>query len=503
MTRGLGDETRHAQGFAEPKLMPVPDRPTVERGPVVTQRPRWQTRYMLAVVLVDVVATSTAILVDIVVGFGTESSSGSIALPLALLTVLLVVVGLRAQRAWDPRILGAGSEEFNRLLRGFAIAGILLCIIGLATLLSATRPWVFGVIPLAAVLATLGRLALRKWLHMRRRSGSCVLKVLAVGCEDSLVTFLAGSRRDTSTGWSVAGICTPTATGRGRSGEIRGVPVVGDLDSVASIALSGHYDAVAVAAAPGWSPARLRRLAWDLEGTRIELVVDPGLMEVAGPRLHITPVDGLPLLRLTQPDFSGAPWLVKHAMDRVGAALLLLILSPLLLMVAAAVKLDGGPVFYRQVRVGRHGVPFRMVKFRSMTVDADRRRDALLPANDGAGPLFKMRQDPRVTRFGAVLRRYSMDELPQLLNVLSGAMTLVGPRPPLPEEVATYDREAQRKLLVRPGLTGLWQVSGRSDLTWEEAVRLDLRYVENWTLALDALILWKTLGAVVRGSGAY
>jgi lipopolysaccharide/colanic/teichoic acid biosynthesis glycosyltransferase len=178
--------------------------------------------------------------------------------------------------------------------------------------------------------------------------------------------------------------------------------------------------------------------------------------------------------------------------------------APVLLVVAIGIRLDSsGPAFFRQTRVGRHGREFTMLKFRSMDVGAEARRAELESANEGSGPLFKMKTDPRVTRIGVVLRRYSLDELPQLFNVLAGSMSMVGPRPPLPAEVATYGREAQRRLLVKPGLTGLWQVGGRSDLPWEQSVRLDLRYVENWTLALDAVILWKTLGAVVNSRGSY
>jgi exopolysaccharide biosynthesis polyprenyl glycosylphosphotransferase len=195
--------------------------------------------------------------------------------------------------------------------------------------------------------------------------------------------------------------------------------------------------------------------------------------------------------------------MVKATVDRVGAAMLLLLIAPLLVVIAIAVKSDGGPVFFRQIRVGRDGKQFRMLKFRSMVPDAEKLRTRLTEHNEGAGPLFKIRNDPRVTKVGTLLRKYSLDELPQLFNVLSGSMSLVGPRPPLPEEVAVYGREAERKLRVRPGLTGLWQVSGRSNLSWEESVRLDLRYVENWSLALDALILWKTVGAIIRGEGAY
>jgi exopolysaccharide biosynthesis polyprenyl glycosylphosphotransferase len=196
--------------------------------------------------------------------------------------------------------------------------------------------------------------------------------------------------------------------------------------------------------------------------------------------------------------------MVKEVVDRALAACLILLFSPLLLTIALLVKCgDGGPVFYRQRRVGRDGTTFTMIKFRSMVVNADAVRAGLLDANDGSGPLFKLRRDPRVTRVGAVLRRYSLDELPQLFNVFAGRMSLVGPRPPLPEETVTYERAAQRRLLVKPGITGLWQVSGRSDLSWEESVRLDLRYVEDWSLALDVAILWKTARAVLGGRGAY
>lgn len=248
----------------------------------------------------------------------------------------------------------------------------------------------------------------------------------------------------------------------------------------------------------------MQRLAWELEDTPAEMVVAPVLMEVAGPRLHVSSVLGMPLLRVSAPVFNGARRIIKSLADWVSAFLLLVLLAPALLVIAAAVKVtDGGPVIYRQRRIGRNGTTFTMLKFRSMVVDADAQLSRLRAANEADGPLFKLRRDPRVTRIGAVLRRYSLDELPQLLNVLTGRMSLVGPRPPLPEESDAYDSEVRRRLLVKPGLTGLWQVSGRSDLSWAESVRLDLRYVENWSLALDAVILWKTVRAVLKKQGAY
>jgi len=362
---------------------------------------------------------------------------------------------------------------------------------------------VFGLLPLAGALSLTGRFALRRWLHANRVKGRFVYPALVVGTPESTAGLIERARRDLFNGWEVRGACTPTGEGLHGQPDILGVPVLGDLDSAARIAGTGEFHVVSVCDTPGWSHRRLHQLAWDLEGLNTELIVDPGLMEVAGPRLHVSPVDGFPMLRLTEPVFDGVPRVAKNVIDWLAAALIVLVIAPVMVTVAVAVKLDGGPVFFRQDRVGRHGRHFKMIKFRSMVVNAEAMRANLATDNEGSGPLFKMRKDPRVTRVGSIMRKYSLDELPQLFNVLAGSMSLVGPRPPLPDEVATYSRDAARKLMVKPGLTGLWQISGRSDLSWEESVRLDLRYVENWTLAMDALILWKTAGAMMRGSGAY
>jgi exopolysaccharide biosynthesis polyprenyl glycosylphosphotransferase len=262
-------------------------------------------------------------------------------------------------------------------------------------------------------------------------------------------------------------------------------------------------DTVAIAHSPGVTTDALRRMAWALEGSGIDLLVAPAFTDVAGPRIHVRPVSGLPLLQIASPEFSGARRLLKRTIDIVGSLTLLVALLPVLLGTAVVVRLSSrGPVLFRQVRVGRGGRPFTLYKFRSMQVDAEARLAELVQHNESDGVLFKMADDPRVTAAGRLLRRASLDELPQLLNVLLGHMSLVGPRPPLPTEVAQYDDDVHRRLLVTPGITGLWQVSGRSDLSWSQAVRLDLYYVENWSVALDLEILWKTLFAVIRGSGA-
>ena len=453
----------------------------------------------------DLIAITIMVVVGYELGLGTYVPQfGEVSPGVGVVAGALMLLALVACRAWDPRVIGQGSDEFSRVIRGVVTSAVALGLLGLGLQALAPRPWVFGLMPMGGVLAIGFRLVLRGQLHRLRNEGRCALPVLAVGAVDSVIQLIDRTRRDTKRGWVIAGACTPTGAAPAGADGILGVPVLGDLDAVAEVARAGRHRVVAVCPSPGWTSRRLHQLAWSLEDEgAAELVVDPGLMEVAGPRLHIEPVDGLPLLRLTRPTFSGVSWIAKQVVDRLGSALLLLTIAPLLLVLAIGVKLDGGPVFFRQVRVGRHGRNFTMLKFRSMVVDAEAKLAELVAANEGAGPLFKLKRDPRITRFGAFLRRYSLDELPQLINVLGGTMSLVGPRPPLPREVACYARDAQRRLLVKPGLTGLWQISGRSDLSWEESVRLDLRYVENWNLALDAQILCKTIGAVFNSRGAY
>jgi exopolysaccharide biosynthesis polyprenyl glycosylphosphotransferase len=479
---------------------PEPGRRHTHRSPYE----RWQKRYAFAVTTVDIALLLLCVGVGIAFGVASFDGDGERAhIVSGVVAAALVLGGLVAIRAWEPRVLGYGTDEFRRLGGAATGSAVLLALGGLALQVDSVRPWVFAVLPAYGLVGLVGRYILRRWLHRQRTSGRCVLPVLVVGSTEAAVDLIRRTRRDPHFGWNIEGVCTPTGAGPFGARHIEGVPVVGDLSSVPSAVRTSGYRVVAVAPAPGWGPRRLHELAWQLEGTNTELTVNPGLMEIAGPRLHITPVDGLPLVRLTQPKFTGARRVLKNAFDRLGAAVILLLISPLFLGIALAVRRDGGPAFYRQQRVGVGGRTFSMVKFRSMRVDADRELAVLTAGNDGAGPLFKLRNDPRVTRIGTVLRRYSLDELPQLLNVLTGSMSLVGPRPPLPHEVEAYGNDARRRLLVRPGMTGLWQVSGRSELSWEETVRLDLRYVENWSVTLDLTILWKTVNAVRRGRGAY
>jgi len=338
---------------------------------------------------------------------------------------------------------------------------------------------------MGTALLLLERYAARKVVHLQRTRGRWTHTVLAVGDDEHVRDLATQLERDRYAGYQFVGCCAPEGVHE-------------------ALARTGA-DTVAVTASPGISSDVLRRLAWSLEGLGVDFVVAPALTNVAGPRIHIRPVAGLPLLHVEEPELTGGRQLLKSTVEVVVATLALLVLSPLLLVIALVVRLEThGPPLFRQVRVGRRGERFELYKFRSMVLDAEDQLDALLAANEAdAGMLFKLRRDPRVTRVGRWLRRYSLDELPQLLNVVRGDMALVGPRPPLPGEVERDESDVRRRLLVKPGITGLWQVNGRSDLTWEESVRLDLYYVENWSLALDAMIIWKTLFAVLRGRGAY
>jgi exopolysaccharide biosynthesis polyprenyl glycosylphosphotransferase len=415
--------------------------------------------------------------------------------------VWVVVVAL--QRGYERRFLGTGPEEYRRV----STAGLLLFTsIAVASyslpLLDIARGYVVLVVP-ATVLTTLyARHRLRHWVFKLRAAGRGLQRVLVVGRADAAVAMIEKLDHEPQHGLVTVGACVP-AVGVDVS-HVHGVPVVGDPSRVLQAVDQTQAHVVAVVSHPDMSGQALRRLSWALEERDVELIVSPGIIEVAGPRLSIRPIAGLSLLHLERPAASGGRLLGKTAFDRlVGGAILLLAL-PFMLAVGAAIRLTSkGPAMFRQTRVGVEGREFTMYKFRSMVMNAESRRDELIGLSDGNGVLFKMRDDPRVTKVGKVIRRFSVDELPQLINVVRGDMSLVGPRPPLPEEVAGYSSDATRRLRVRPGVTGLWQVSGRSDLSWEESLRLDLRYADNWSLALDLSILWRTAQAVLRGSGAY
>ena len=488
-----------------PTLAP-PSVPAVSPAPARTLRAR-QRAHVRLLAATDLLAVSAAVGIGYLARFQGEPAIGA-TVPYGLISVALVATwlgALRLSRCYDDRMIGYGQEEYRRVLStSFRLAAAIAILLYLLDI-GVSRG--FLAISFATGMATLlaGRFVANKRLHRQRRRGrGWTRRVLVVGDAAHVVELVQQLHRGAYTGYQVVGACIPEALVAPQAQHIGPVPVVGSFRSVLGSAVTVGADTVAVTASGELTASRLRRLGWQLEGTDLDLVLAPALTDVAGPRIHTKPVAGLPLIHVEAPEFRGARKVVKELVDRFTALAVLVPILPLWLVIALAIKLTSrGPVLFRQTRVGRGGKEFNLYKFRTMVAGAHAMRQILADHNEHDGLLFKMRNDPRVTRVGRWLRKWSLDELPQLLNVLLGQMSLVGPRPPLPEEVARYDGDVARRLLVKPGITGLWQVSGRSDLSWQDGIRLDLYYVENWSLAADMIILWKTVGAVVRGRGAY
>jgi exopolysaccharide biosynthesis polyprenyl glycosylphosphotransferase len=475
----------------------------VTDGEIERRAPRrpsnWTKGYLRDAALADLGCAVVGVFIAAQVRFGSNVTSMYLALSLAL--PVLWIAALWLAGAYDDRFIGTGSDEYRKVLNAGVSLTAAVAIFSYVVNLQVSRAYVVIALPSLTLFDLVARFAIRKRLHARRMAGKCLHNVVAVGHELAVASLVTELARDSYHGLKVVGACVVRP---GECDEVVGVPVYGGLDDVTAAVKAFSADTVAVTICPEMDGVRLRSLAWELEQTDTDLCVSPALLDVAGPRTTIRPTAGLTLLHVDHPQLTGFRVVLKGLFDRCVAAVALFILVPLMASLAAAVWLqDRGPALFTQTRVGKDGHAFRMYKFRTMVVDAEKHQKHLLPSNDSDGVLFKLRKDPRVTAIGQHLRRLSLDELPQLYNVLLGHMSLVGPRPALPSEAEKYAEHVRRRLVVKPGLTGLWQVNGRSDLSWEESVRLDLRYVENWSFALDLQILWKTISVMARGSGAY
>ncbi|MGW4662334.1 exopolysaccharide biosynthesis polyprenyl glycosylphosphotransferase [Streptosporangium sandarakinum] len=470
-------------------------------GSTSASRPRlpaWARRHRAYTVAADLLCSSVAGLLALFArsGDNTPDVTPYVALSAALPPVWVCAAALN--RAYEPRVAGLGPEEYRRIARcGLALAAALASGAYLARTETA-RGYVVLAVPLATALALLGRYGLRRRLRRMRERGRCAHRVVAAGRRAAVAELIGLLRRERRHGMEVVAACVPYDGGA----DVEGVPVLGDLSDVPLAVGQAAADTVAVLACPELDGTALRRLAWRLERTGADLVAAPALLEAAGPRTAVRLAAGLPLLYAEHPRITGSRRALKAVFDRAAAAALLAALLPLFAGLALAVRASGpGPVLLRRRRVGRDGAEFVLYTFRTMAAGAERGRVGL--RGDGRAVPYAIRHDPRLTPLGARLRRRSLDELPQLFNVLLGHMSLVGPRPPLPEEVARYDDDVRRRLPVKPGMTGLWQLTGHPDIPWEESVRWELRYAENWSLTLDLQILWKTWVAAARGTGAH
>lgn len=469
--------------------------------------PNWRERYARALRITDFVIIAGVVFGTQLgwLGFHTQVAMPVQAWPgitsytaLSCLIVLGWLLALAVADTRSDRVVGVGSAEYQRVFNSSVMLFGLIAIAAFLLQVEASRGYLLITLPAGVLLLLLGRYVWRVWLRSKRKKGEYSARVLLVGSESSVKHTANELRRSSGAGYVVAGACIPA---RRASDILDGsdTPVLGGVSSVESALKLTGADTVVITSTDELGPTRVKQISWTLEAGKQHLVLAPSITDIAGPRIHTRPVAGLPLMHVETPRFSPAQRFVKRMMDLFGAFFMLLVLSPALLIIAVLLLLSSGrPVIYRQARIGRHGREFRMWKFRSMIPNAEEKLQSLLDMQDhGNRVQFKMKDDPRITRVGRVLRKYSLDELPQLFNVLGGSMSLVGPRPPIQREVEQYDDHVHRRFLVKPGITGLWQVSGRSSLSWDDSVRLDLSYVENWSVMSDIVILFKTFKAAL------
>ncbi|MFF2115071.1 sugar transferase [Rhodococcus koreensis] len=477
-------------------------------------RQDWQAAYLRYLAATDTLVVIAAVCLAQWIRFGDSgvlhTSEVFDNLSYTIISALLIgawLVALVIFRTRSVRVVGSGPDEYRRIFESTVRLFGFIAIVALLFRLDLARLYLAIAFPVGLVVLIANRWVWRQVVRRKRERGEYQTSVLVVGNARSVRNLVDSFSRGTADGYRVVGVCIPGYTGNpAEVVDVAGqtLPILGDERDIVSALERCHADTVAVTATEHLGDDGLRALAWSLEPHQVDLVVSPGMMDVSGPRLSMRPVAGLPLIHVEKPQYQGAQSFSKTSFDLVFATLALVAVGLLMAAIALAIKLSSpGPVLYRSERMGLDGKPFSMLKFRSMVIDADKHVTRLMAANDGAGLLFKLREDPRVTRVGRILRKYSLDELPQFLNVLRREMSVVGPRPPLRREVESYDGEVRRRLLVKPGITGLWQVSGRSDLSWEDSVRLDLSYVENWSMVGDGLIIAKTIKAVAGGRGAY
>lgn len=476
---------------------------------VLASRQQWERRFRallrtsdIAVVMLSCMLASTLSLLATSPGLLAADPWLLVRVPLCTALIWLVTLSLFNTR--DPLIMGAGSTEYKRVAHATGLAFGILAIVFVLFEWEGIRTQLYIALPAGILALTWSRWMWRRWLCHQRAFGRYSSRTVVVGSRDDVEYALRTLGHEGRLGYAVVGttILDEAPPHLVVDGHI--YPVTHGADAASITATALRADTIVVASQPLGDPDFVKRLAWSLEGTAAEVVLSSRIADVAGPRMSLRPVEGMPLIHVRIPRFDGGAYIFKRALDIVVSGLALLAFAPFALVIATLIKIDDpGPAFFRQLRVGRDGREFHMLKFRSMRVDAEQQLAALLAANEGSGPLFKLKHDPRVTRVGQILRRFSLDEVPQFWNVLRGDMSVVGPRPPLPAEVTTYDGTVFRRLYIKPGITGPWQVGGRSDLSWDESVRLDLRYVENWSAWDDLMIMWRTVRVMVKPEGAY
>ncbi len=488
------------------------DLPQQERWVETRNRRSWHPKVRVALYLADALAiTITLTLVHIIsIGFEDQAVDGAKDLPFGYVGagILLAIswfTALSLANTRNIRYLGQGNEEYRLIVKASTYFFGLITVVSFLTKTDFGRMYVLLAYPLGIALLVAFRLAARRWLISWRAKGRALSRVMIIGDKESgdhLYQTLLGAR---NSGLNPVAAYLPHSR-PGTSLADGAIPTLGystDPQEILQIVRENNIHAVAVSTGHNLNPQELRRLGWALAAAHVALIMAPAMTDIAGPRIHTQPMNGVPLIHVHTPRLEGIQAFAKRSLDIVASGLGMVLLAPLILPIILLIKKDGGPAFFTHERIGYHGEPFQMYKLRSMVTNAEEIKDELIAQQGGKALLFKMEDDPRITKVGKFIRKYSIDELPQLWNVFIGDMSLVGPRPMVAAEVAEYEDDAYRRLLVKPGITGLWQVSGRSNLSWEEAIRLDLYYVENWSFAGDLAILLRTVKAVFAQDGAY
>jgi exopolysaccharide biosynthesis polyprenyl glycosylphosphotransferase len=473
----------------------------------------WRTIYARRLAISDTLVIVWVVFAIQLLRFGLDPAAmvdqddASINLSYSIISIVLIVAWslvLGAYKTRDYRVVGSGSQEYKLVVNASVRLFGLVAITAFLLKLELARGYVLLAFPAGIAVLLFTRWLWRQWLSVQRARGHFTSRLILVGTDSSNKVIRAELQRVRQAGYDVVAMWIPRdELGSADAGSIR---VFGSDTPVLTAMKEAGADTVAVTNPDVLGSDGVRSLSWSLEPGRQHLILAPSLTDVSGPRVHTRPVAGLPLIHVETPRYEGAKQFTKRCFDVAASGLAILILGVAMLLIALIVRLSSeGPALFRQQRVGRNGEVFTMLKFRSMVTDAEDRLQALIDHERTVGNdvLFKMREDPRVTPIGKFMRRFSIDELPQLFNIFLGHMSIVGPRPPLPKEVEQYEEHVHRRFLVKPGLTGLWQVSGRSNLSWEESVRLDLYYVENWSLTDDFVLIWRTAKAVLRRDGAY
>ena len=481
------------------------------REPIAESGAMWARKYQRLLLVSDAAVLVAVLLLAVLLRFGAGGGELGIVNThvgyerFSLVVALVWLATLGIYRSRDVRILGIGLDEYKRVVSATVAVLGTLAILSLAFRIDVARGYFALAFPLGILGLLTSRWLMRQWLNRQRLRGHYLARVIVLGRSRDVSYVIGQIQKKSGAAYQVIGAALPgTNTKTFLRGGKGNIPVVASTETVVDAVRKLNVDAVVVAGPVKGGSTYLQELGWDLEGTDTEIVLATGLTSVAGPRIHARPVEGLPLMHVELPQYKGIKHVFKRLLDITLSALALVALVPVFAVLAVLIKRDSpGGVFFSQERIGRTGEKFRIYKFRSMVQTAEADKAALSARNEGAGPLFKLRDDPRVTKTGIWMRKYSLDELPQFWNVLIGDMSLVGPRPPLACEVDKYEPRVLRKLFIKPGLTGMWQVNGRSELDWHDSVRLDLYYVENWSLAGDLLILMRTALMLVRPKGAF